>query len=173
VDLLREPHAERRAVLRVLPQVQEVVEDAADRLEDGKARRQDLGRAVHRAVRDRLETDQRSRSSGSSQNCYTTANLDRGCNEKCQAHEAEGWEYLPKVIGVDVARFGENSRRSASGRAVRFPDRGFAKARPDDDGPPRSRGHQKERPVQTFVDASGIGAGVVDRLRQLNFSSLM
>ena len=29
---------------------------------------------------------------------------------------------------------------------------------------------KKELPVQVFVDGSGIGAGVVDRLRQLNFS---
>jgi hypothetical protein len=29
--------------------------------------------------------------------------------EKCQGHEAEGFELLPKVMGVDVARFGENS----------------------------------------------------------------
>ena len=28
---------------------------------------------------------------------------------------------------------------------------------------------KSERPVQTFVDGSGMGAGVVDRLRQLNF----
>jgi hypothetical protein len=28
---------------------------------------------------------------------------------------------------------------------------------------------KKGRPIQTFVDGSGIGAGVVDRLRQLNF----
>ena len=29
---------------------------------------------------------------------------------------------------------------------------------------------KRERPTQVFVDGSGIGAGVVDRLRQLNFS---
>jgi hypothetical protein len=29
---------------------------------------------------------------------------------------------------------------------------------------------KRERPLQVFVDGSGIGAGVVDMLRQLNFS---
>jgi hypothetical protein len=28
---------------------------------------------------------------------------------------------------------------------------------------------KKGRPIQTYVDGSGIGAGVVDRLRQMNF----
>jgi hypothetical protein len=30
-------------------------------------------------------------------------------SRKAQNKEAEGWEYLPKVMGVDIARFGENS----------------------------------------------------------------
>lgn len=90
--------------------------------------------------------------------------------EKCQDHETEGWEMLPKVIGVDVARFGENSSTIAirQGRKVQeievLPKMDLM----------QTAHHvaeviKRERPLQVFVDGSGIGAGVVDRLRQLNF----
>lgn len=90
--------------------------------------------------------------------------------EKCQNFEAEGWEYMPLVMGVDVARYGENSSAVCMRRGrkvyplITFPKQDLM-----------TTAHQvaelirKERPVQVFVDGSGIGAGVVDRLRQLNF----
>ena len=91
--------------------------------------------------------------------------------EKCMKHQAEGWEYQPKVIGVDVARFGENSSTICirQGRKVHSME-----VLPKQDLMQTAH-HvaeviRKERPTQVFVDGSGIGAGVVDRLRQLNFS---
>lgn len=90
--------------------------------------------------------------------------------EKCQGNEAEGWEMLPKVMGVDVARFGENSSTICirQGRKV-----SEIEVLPKQDLMQTAH-HvaeviKRERPLQVFVDGSGIGAGVVDRLRQLNF----
>ena len=91
--------------------------------------------------------------------------------EKAMNYEAEGWEYLPKVMGVDIARFGENSSTICirQGRKV-----SEIEVLPKQDLMQTAH-HiaeviKRERPVQVFVDGSGIGAGVVDRLRQLNFS---
>ena len=81
------------------------------------------------------------------------------------------WEYMPKVLGVDVARFGENSSTicNRQGRKV-FPIEVLPKQDLMLTSHHVAEAMKKERPVQTFVDGSGIGAGVVDRLRQLNFS---
>lgn len=91
--------------------------------------------------------------------------------EKCMNFEAEGYEYMPLVMGVDIARFGENSSTIClrRGRKVFEID-----VLPKQDL--MTTAHyiaeviKRERPIQVFVDGSGIGAGVVDRLRQLNFS---
>lgn len=91
--------------------------------------------------------------------------------EKAMKFEAEGWEYLPKVIGVDIARFGENSSTICirQGRKVSeievLPKQDLMKTAHH-----VAEVIKRERPIQIFVDGSGIGAGVVDRLRQLNFS---
>ena len=91
--------------------------------------------------------------------------------EKCEMHEAEGWEMLPKVMGVDIARFGENSSTIVirQGRKV-FPVEVLPKMDLMATAHHVAEVMKRERPMQTFVDGSGIGAGVVDRLRQLNFS---
>ena len=90
--------------------------------------------------------------------------------EKCQEHEAQGWEYTPKVIGVDIARFGENSSTICirQGRKV-YPIEVLPKQDLMQTAHHVAEVIKRERPVQVFVDGSGIGAGVVDRLRQLNF----
>lgn len=90
--------------------------------------------------------------------------------DECMKHQAEGWEYMPKVMGVDIARFGENSSTICirQGRKV-----SEIQVLPKQDL--MATAHhvaeviRSERPLQTFVDGSGIGAGVVDRLRQLGF----
>jgi hypothetical protein len=91
--------------------------------------------------------------------------------EKCMKHEAEGWEYLPKVMGVDVARFGENSSVIClrQGRKV-FPMEVLPKQDLMQTAHHVAESIRHHRPANVFVDGSGIGAGVVDRLRQLNFS---
>lgn len=90
--------------------------------------------------------------------------------EKCMNHETEGWDYLPKVMGVDVARFGDNSSVIClrQGRKV-FPLEVLPKMDLMQTAQKVAEVIRKERPIQVFVDGSGIGAGVVDRLRQLNF----
>lgn len=91
--------------------------------------------------------------------------------EKCMEHETEGSEMLPKVMGVDIARFGENSSTicTRQGRKVHeivvLPKMDLMQTAHH-----VAEAIKKERPVQVFVDGSGIGAGVVDRLRQLNFA---
>lgn len=91
--------------------------------------------------------------------------------EKCQKHQSEGHEYLPTVMGVDIARFGENSSVICIRQGRKVFD---LEVLPKMDL--MMQAHQiaerirEVRPVQVFVDGSGIGAGVVDRLRQLNFS---
>ena len=91
--------------------------------------------------------------------------------DKAMAFEAEGWSYLPKVIGVDVARFGENSSAICVRQGRKVYD---IETLPKQDLMMTAH-HvaeviKRERPVQIFIDGSGMGAGVVDRLRQLNFS---
>jgi hypothetical protein len=85
-------------------------------------------------------------------------------------HEAQGWEYQPKVLGVDVARFGSNSSVICirQGRKI-FPLEILPKSDLMETAQRVAEAIKEHRPIQTFVDGSGIGAGVVDRLRQLNF----
>lgn len=91
--------------------------------------------------------------------------------EKCMKHETEGWEFLPKVMGVDVARYGENSTTVClrQGRKV-YPIQTLPKMDLMQTAAFIAEAIKRERPAQVFVDGSGMGAGVVDRLRQLNFS---
>ncbi|HMI38731.1 MAG TPA: hypothetical protein VK500_02410, partial [Nitrospiraceae bacterium] len=90
--------------------------------------------------------------------------------EKAMEFQAEGWEMLPKVLGCDIARFGENSSVLIfrQGRKV-FEPIVLPKQDLMQTAHVIAEEMKKGRPVQTFVDGSGIGAGVVDRLRQLNF----
>jgi len=91
--------------------------------------------------------------------------------DKCQKHEAEGHDMQPLVMGVDIARFGENSSTICrrQGRKVHeievIPKMDLMATAHH-----VAEAMKKYRPIQTFVDGSGIGAGVVDRLRQLNFA---
>lgn len=90
--------------------------------------------------------------------------------EKSMDFQAEGWELLPKVLGCDIARFGENSSVLIfrQGRKV-FEPIVLPKQDLMQTAHVIAEEMKKGRPIQTFVDGSGIGAGVVDRLRQLNF----
>lgn len=90
--------------------------------------------------------------------------------EKDMLFEAEGFELLPLVMGVDVARFGENSSTICLRRGRKVFD---IEVLPKQDlmmtAHHVAEAIKRERPLQVFVDGSGMGAGVVDRLRQLNF----
>lgn len=84
--------------------------------------------------------------------------------------QSESWQLQPKVLGCDIARFGENSSVLIyrQGRKTFEPI-----VLPKQDLMQTAHfiveSMKKERPMTTFVDGSGIGAGVVDRIRQLNF----
>lgn len=91
--------------------------------------------------------------------------------EKAMKFEAEGFEYLPLIMGVDIARFGENSSTICMRRGRKVME---IEVLPKQDlmqtAHHVAEAIKRERPAMVFMDESGIGAGVVDRLRQLNFS---
>jgi hypothetical protein len=72
-----------------------------------------------------------------------------------------------------VARFGSNSSAICirQGRKV-YPIEILPKLDLMETAHHVAEAIKRERPAQVFVDGSGIGAGVVDRLRQLNFQVL-
>lgn len=92
--------------------------------------------------------------------------------ENCAKYVAEGYEGLEKLLGVDVARFGEDqsviTRRQ--GRKVHQPKkfRGLdtmqlaAKVVEEID---------EYKPDAVFIDGVGVGSGVVDRVKQLRPSA--
>lgn len=92
--------------------------------------------------------------------------------EECIKYVAEGYEGLERLLAVDVARFGEDQsvilRRQ--GRKVHKP----TKYRGLDTMQLASRvvEHIDEyKPDAVFIDGVGVGAGVVDRVRQLRPSA--
>lgn len=97
--------------------------------------------------------------------------INLGAVDRAMEYEAVGWEFLPKVMGVDVARFGSNDSAICfrQGRKV-FPIECLPKMDLMTTAHHVAERIRSERPLQVFVDGSGMGAGVVDRLRQLNFS---
>ncbi|MEE8289773.1 MAG: hypothetical protein V3R25_10215 [Nitrosomonadaceae bacterium] len=87
---------------------------------------------------------------------------------KSMAYEAEGYEMLPKIIAVDVARFGDDQTviGCKQGRKV-WP---FDKYRGMDTMETANKVAEKIRefkPDAVFVDGGGVGGGVIDRLKQL------
>lgn len=88
----------------------------------------------------------------------------------CRRYRAEGFASLPKVLSVDVARFGDDQTVIGirQGRQVRI----LAKLRGLDTVQVAERVIQwqdKEKPDATVIDADGIGAGVVDQIRFRGF----
>lgn len=89
----------------------------------------------------------------------------------CRKYRATGYEGLAKVVGVDVARFGDDQTviTKRQGRKV-WPQ---IKIRGLDTMAVSARVAEVVRefsPQGVLVDGVGIGAGVVDRLRQLGHS---
>lgn len=100
----------------------------------------------------------------------STAQLISGeVAESARERMVEGWESSPKLLGVDVARHGDDQsvialrqgKKVVSIERLRIPDTmqvaKHVAARIDE-----------QRPDAVFVDASGMGWAVVDRLRELN-----
>ncbi len=89
-------------------------------------------------------------------------------------YKAEGYESMPKILGVDVARYGDNQ----SVLMVRQGRKSFPadKYRGLDVMEVASKVAEKineEEPDYTFVDGAGVGGGVIDRLRQLGHHNII
>jgi hypothetical protein len=91
--------------------------------------------------------------------------------EACRQYKAEGYELLPKILAVDVARFGDDQSVIGirQGRKVFEPK----KFRGLDTMQLADRIIEmigEFAPDAVVVDGVGVGAGVIDRLRQLRFN---
>ena len=92
---------------------------------------------------------------------------------QCLKYEAKGYEFQPKLMGVDVARFGDDQsvivmrqgRKLLQIKKYRQLDV-MALARIVVDFA------NEEHPDAIFIDAVGLGAGVVDAVRQLGVSCI-
>lgn len=86
-------------------------------------------------------------------------------------YKADGYGALPKILSVDVARFGDDQTviGARQGRYFRI----LAKYRGKDTVEVAERTiewMQKEKPDATVIDADGIGAGVVDQIAHRGFN---
>lgn len=88
----------------------------------------------------------------------------------CRKYKAEGYEKLPKILSVDVARFGDD--QTVIGRRQGRKASILAKLRGLDTVQVAERVIefiQKEKPDATVIDGDGIGAGVIDHLHHRGF----
>lgn len=97
--------------------------------------------------------------------------------ENCVAYRAEGYESQAKILAVDVARFGDDSSVLClpfnQGRKT-WP---LIKYKGLDLMMALSSGVieciENQKPDAVVVDGVGIGAGVVDRLKQLGYGDMI
>jgi hypothetical protein len=94
--------------------------------------------------------------------------IDSESVNKCLFYGAQGFESMAKVIGIDVARFGDDQNVCAirQGRMVN-PLRKWRGVDTMQTASMAAQIYEDEKPDMMFVDGGGMGAGVVDRLRQL------
>lgn len=90
----------------------------------------------------------------------------------CRSYPAVSFAHDELVMGVDVARFGDDDsaivmRRGRDARTI--PAQIFSKLDTMQFAARVAEQINKHRPDGVFVDEGGLGAGVVDRLRQLGF----
>ena len=88
--------------------------------------------------------------------------------EVCRHYVAEGYESQPMLLGVDVARFGDDRTviRPRQGRKV-LPARKYRGLDTMEVADRVIEAILDYQPQVVFIDGGGLGAGVVDRLRQL------
>jgi len=94
--------------------------------------------------------------------------------EKCQRYKAEGFESFAKILGVEVARFGDDKSviRLRQGRKV-FPGRKFHGLDTMQYADKVVESINEHDPDYVFVDGGGVGGGVIDRLKQLGHKDLV
>jgi hypothetical protein len=90
----------------------------------------------------------------------------------CRKFQAIGYQLLPKILAVDVARFGDDRTVLGirQGRLFRI----LAKLRGADTVEVAHRvisAIESEQPAGTIIDGDGLGAGVVDQLRHRGFGT--
>ena len=89
----------------------------------------------------------------------------------CRKYRAEGYEALPKILSVDVARFGDDQtvflcrqgRKARILEKLRGKDTVFVAER-------TIHWQEQEQPDGTVIDADGIGAGVIDHIQHRGFT---
>ena len=97
--------------------------------------------------------------------------IGRDVAEAASAREHDVHIGTPKILSVDVARFGDNQSVASLRQGVKLWPQ--IKWRGLDTMQLAARVVElimKHRPAAVFIDETGLGAGVVDRLRQLGFS---
>lgn len=90
---------------------------------------------------------------------------------EARKYKAEAYDALPKILSVDVARFGDDQTVIGLRQGRRF--RVLAKYRGLDTVQVSERViefRESERPDATVVDGDGIGAGVIDQLVHRGYS---
>lgn len=102
----------------------------------------------------------------------STQFIDGDTVSTCRHYRAQGFEGLPKVLSVDVARFGDDQTviGTRQGRLARI----LKKFRGLDTVQVAERVIEfigLENPDATVIDGDGIGAGVIDQLQHRGFGS--
>jgi hypothetical protein len=92
--------------------------------------------------------------------------------DNCLTYKAEGYEKLPKIMAIDVARFGDDSSVFCyrQGRKV-WPLVKFKGLDLMALAARAGEAIEQHQPDAVVVDGVGVGAGVVDRLRQLGYDT--
>ena len=92
--------------------------------------------------------------------------------EICRHYVAEGYESQPLLLGVDVARFGDDRTviRPRQGRKV-FEAHKYRGLDTMEVADRVIEAIEEYNPRVAFVDGGGLGAGVIDRLKQLGYGS--
>lgn len=88
----------------------------------------------------------------------------------CRKYKAEGYQTLPKILSVDVARFGDDQTVIGLRQGRRYTILNTYRGLPVDQVAGRvSEYIDSERPAMTVVDGGGIGGGVIDVLRSRGY----
>ena len=88
----------------------------------------------------------------------------------CRSYKAQGYESLPKILGLDVARFGSDRTCLVlrQGRKLRILEK-FRGADLVQTSNRLIEWIDREKPDAVVVDGDGLGSGVIDILRHRNY----
>ncbi len=91
--------------------------------------------------------------------------------EACSRHIEESvYSYAPRIIGVDVARFGEDKTVIARRQGLKlFELKKYSSLDTMEVSDAVIREIEDFKPDAVFIDLGGVGAGVYDRLKWLNY----